>query len=85
MGTESENVEDKEKDNESAEFKDITNGLGNHIEWVTLEAGLTLAKELDKPLLLIIHKSWCGACRGKYITNLDQEGFCMRQTEHLSP
>ena len=40
-------------------------GLGEHYNWVTLSEGLEMAKEQDKPLMLIIHKSWCGACRGK--------------------
>jgi len=40
-----------------------SNGLGEHIEWSTLEDGIKLAKETDKPLMIIIHKSWCGACK----------------------
>jgi hypothetical protein len=50
---------------EAEEVEDVSHGLGNHIEWVKLEEGLIQAKDEDKPLMLIIHKSWCGACRGK--------------------
>ncbi|GAB6029031.1 Thioredoxin domain-containing protein 12 [Chamberlinius hualienensis] len=38
-------------------------GLGDEIDWKTLDNGLQEAKDLNKPLMLIIHKSWCGACK----------------------
>ncbi|XP_066964576.1 thioredoxin domain-containing protein 12-like isoform X2 [Macrobrachium rosenbergii] len=38
-------------------------GLGKDYEWHSLDDGLKLSKETDKPLMLIIHKSWCGACK----------------------
>ncbi|KAG0719464.1 Thioredoxin domain-containing protein 12 [Chionoecetes opilio] len=38
-------------------------GLGEGYEWHTLEEGLQLAQKTGKPLMLIIHKSWCGACK----------------------
>ncbi|KAG8222805.1 hypothetical protein J437_LFUL005011 [Ladona fulva] len=39
------------------------NGLGNQYDWQTLEEGLLKAKSTKKPLMLVIHKSWCGACK----------------------
>jgi len=42
---------------------DLSNGLGDHIEWHKLEEGFALSKSERKPLMLIIHKSWCGACK----------------------
>jgi len=39
------------------------NGLGERINWVSLEKGYEIAQNENKPLMLIIHKSWCGACR----------------------
>ncbi|CAL8103475.1 unnamed protein product [Orchesella dallaii] len=41
----------------------LDNGLGKHINWHRLDDGLAAAKEQAKPLMLIIHKSWCGACK----------------------
>ncbi|XP_030852663.1 thioredoxin domain-containing protein 12-like [Strongylocentrotus purpuratus] len=38
-------------------------GLGEQYDWVTFEDGLKLAKENDKPMMLVIHKTWCGACK----------------------
>lgn len=41
----------------------LDNGMGEFYEWHSLEDGLTLSSETGKPLMLIIHKSWCGACK----------------------
>ncbi|XP_030852344.1 thioredoxin domain-containing protein 12-like [Strongylocentrotus purpuratus] len=38
-------------------------GLGEQYDWVTFEDGLKLAKENNKPMMLVIHKTWCGACK----------------------
>lgn len=32
-------------------------------EFSDLESGLSQAKEQNKPLMIVIHKSWCGACK----------------------
>ena len=42
-------------------------GYGKDIDWMTLEAGLKEAKEKSKPIFLLIHKTWCGACRSKNV------------------
>ena len=31
--------------------------------FLDLDSGLELAKTEEKPLMLVIHKSWCGACK----------------------
>ncbi|XP_037777058.1 thioredoxin domain-containing protein 12-like [Penaeus monodon] len=56
-------------------------GLGEKFDWHTLEEGLKISETTGKPLMLIIHKSWCGACKkypdGGYIPRilfLDSEG-----------
>ena len=36
-----------------------SHGFGDKIDWVTLDE----AKQLKKPIMLVIHKSWCGACK----------------------
>ena len=40
-----------------------SNGLGDHIEWQTWSKGLVVAKETGKPIMVILHKSWCPACK----------------------
>ncbi|KAF9808370.1 hypothetical protein SFRURICE_008423 [Spodoptera frugiperda] len=40
------------------------NGFGNNYVWAgSLESGLQIATHHRKPLMVIIHKSWCTACR----------------------
>ncbi|XP_071454731.1 thioredoxin domain-containing protein 12-like [Hetaerina americana] len=39
------------------------NGLGTNYSWHSLEDGILKAKTSRKPLMLVIHKSWCGACK----------------------
>src|SRR5690242_7745543 len=39
-------------------------GWGDNIAWKTsLEDGIKDSKESGKPMFLVIHKSWCGACK----------------------
>ena len=42
---------------------ELSRGWGDAIAWRSLEAGKVEAKETGKPLMVIIHKSWCGACK----------------------
>jgi protein-disulfide reductase (glutathione) len=39
-------------------------GFGEQYNWFSLRKGLEEAKNSNKPLMLIIHKTWCGACKG---------------------
>ncbi|XP_074641820.1 thioredoxin domain-containing protein 12-like [Tubulanus polymorphus] len=41
----------------------LSNGWGDNIDWVKFDDGVKLSKESGKPLMLVIHKSWCGACK----------------------
>ena len=44
-------------------FGSESNGLGDHIEWHTWSNGVSLAKETGRPLMVVLHKSWCPACK----------------------
>ncbi|XP_047997742.1 thioredoxin domain-containing protein 12-like [Leguminivora glycinivorella] len=40
------------------------NGFGNNYIWASsLESGIQLASRHKKPVMVIIHKSWCKACK----------------------
>ncbi|XP_039277474.1 thioredoxin domain-containing protein 12 [Nilaparvata lugens] len=41
----------------------LAKGFGEQIAWKTLDKGLDEAKSKQLPVMLIIHKSWCGACK----------------------
>ena len=44
--------------------EDLSNGWGPDYAWVdSLEAAQDQAIQEWKPIMLIIHKSWCGACK----------------------
>ncbi|CAE1277609.1 TXNDC12 [Acanthosepion pharaonis] len=50
--------------NEPTEFsKSLSRGWNDKIHWQTLSQGLDLAAKLDKPAMVIIHKTWCSACK----------------------
>ncbi|XP_071953824.1 thioredoxin domain-containing protein 12-like [Antedon mediterranea] len=63
-------------------------GFGDNIDWKTMDEGLQLAKESDTPMMLLIHKTWCGACKAlkpKFAASSDiqqlSENFVMVNVE----
>jgi len=48
-------------DDESSESKG--HGFGEKYDWVPYAEAYTKSKELNKPVMMVIHKSWCGACK----------------------
>jgi len=41
----------------------LSRGFGDYIDWQTLEKGKEIAKEQTKPMMVIIHRTWCSACK----------------------
>eukprot|EP00993_Chasmostoma_nieuportense_P005981 NODE_6595_length_519_cov_20.852041_g6430_i0.p2 GENE.NODE_6595_length_519_cov_20.852041_g6430_i0~~NODE_6595_length_519_cov_20.852041_g6430_i0.p2 ORF type:complete len:150 (-),score=40.03 NODE_6595_length_519_cov_20.852041_g6430_i0:69-482(-) len=39
------------------------NGFGDQYSWCTLDSARDEARLTNKPIMLIIHKTWCGACK----------------------
>lgn len=42
-------------------------GFGEDIEWVKWDEAIEKALEVNKPIFLLIHKTWCHACKCKPI------------------
>jgi len=42
---------------------ELARGWGKNIQWVTLEKAKEISMESNKPVMVIIHKTWCGACK----------------------
>jgi len=42
---------------------DVSHGFGIDIDWVAWPEAIPIALDLDKPIFLLIHKTWCGACQ----------------------
>jgi len=42
---------------------ELARGWGKNIKWVSLKEGQRLSKELNKPAMIVIHKTWCRACK----------------------
>eukprot|EP01114_Cavostelium_apophysatum_P021232 TRINITY_DN7349_c0_g1_i1.p1 TRINITY_DN7349_c0_g1~~TRINITY_DN7349_c0_g1_i1.p1 ORF type:complete len:160 (+),score=34.58 TRINITY_DN7349_c0_g1_i1:88-567(+) len=38
-------------------------GWNDKIDWKGFDDGLAAAKETGKPMMVVIHKTWCGACK----------------------
>ncbi|KAK6047343.1 hypothetical protein COOONC_15154 [Cooperia oncophora] len=42
---------------------DLSNGFRTEIDWVAWDKAVGVAKDLNKPIFFLIHKTWCGACK----------------------
>uniref|UniRef100_A0A1I7ZKN7 Thioredoxin domain-containing protein n=1 Tax=Steinernema glaseri TaxID=37863 RepID=A0A1I7ZKN7_9BILA len=50
------NAEKKEKNPHA-------HGFGDDIEWVKWDNAISTAMDVHKPIFLLVHKTWCGACK----------------------
>ncbi|CAP32745.2 Protein CBG14099 [Caenorhabditis briggsae] len=60
------------------EIKDLSHGYPSAIEWVEFDKAIGIAKDLNKPIFFLIHKTWCGACK-----NLKRELKSSPKTDEL--
>ncbi|KAE9412171.1 hypothetical protein Angca_001807, partial [Angiostrongylus cantonensis] len=42
----------------------LSHGFGEDIDWVPWENAVEKALDTNKPIFLLIHKTWCHACKG---------------------
>merc|ERR1719272_823968 len=42
---------------------ELGRGWNDEIEWQTMEAAKEAAATSGKPIMVVIHKTWCGACK----------------------
>ncbi|XP_076463368.1 thioredoxin domain-containing protein 12-like [Babylonia areolata] len=42
---------------------ELARGWGDNINWITLDKAWEKSKDEGKPVMLVIHKTWCGACK----------------------
>ena len=47
----------------AADAAPLAAGFGDAIEWKNLDEGLEAAKAENKLAMVVVHKSWCGACK----------------------
>lgn len=47
----------------AAEENLLSNGFGDTIEWVEWKSARSLSQAKSKPLMVILHKTWCPACK----------------------
>mgnify|MGYP000492081238 FL=1 len=40
-----------------------SNGWNDNIQWVSVSDATATAEQTGKPIMTVIHKSWCGACK----------------------
>ncbi|KAJ1492299.1 hypothetical protein T484DRAFT_1611711 [Baffinella frigidus] len=38
-------------------------GFGENVDWFSFAAGIREAEATQRPAMVVIHKSWCGACK----------------------
>lgn len=50
-----------------------SNGFGDQIAWWRLDEGLARAKSSGRPMMLIVHASWCARCKELKPAFADQE------------
>uniref|UniRef100_A0A0K0FAZ2 Thioredoxin domain-containing protein n=1 Tax=Strongyloides venezuelensis TaxID=75913 RepID=A0A0K0FAZ2_STRVS len=56
--------DEKKKELDKVEKKkDLSHGFPKEIDWIEWDKATKVAKDLNKPIFLMIHKTWCNACK----------------------
>uniref|UniRef100_A0A915DBT7 Thioredoxin domain-containing protein n=1 Tax=Ditylenchus dipsaci TaxID=166011 RepID=A0A915DBT7_9BILA len=61
--TETEKSKSAEDTKSETTGNDLSHGFGKDIDWVDWKQAISIAMDVDKPIFLLIHKTWCGACK----------------------
>jgi len=67
----------------SSSSKELSRGWGEDIKWISITDAYRVAKELNKPVMTIIWKSWCGSCKALKPLIAESEAFLKLSTKFV--
>ena len=65
----------------SSTSKELSRGWNEDVKWISILDAFRVAKELNKPVMTIIWKSWCGSCKALKPLIAESEAFVKLSTK----